>query len=53
MQKSNHPPQISKGAGSIKSIYAQNGGTRGHSKPSVGVKQAGPPPPPQPQTPKK
>jgi hypothetical protein len=49
MQKSNNPLHFSKGTlGSVKPVEAQNGGTKGHSKPSVGGTQAGPPPPPQP-----
>ncbi|WCT11530.1 hypothetical protein [Mucilaginibacter jinjuensis] len=32
---------------------AQNGGTKGHSKPGTGGTQAGPPPPPKPQNTKK
>lgn len=54
MQKPNPQNGVSKGTfGAIKAIHAQNGGTRGHSKPSAGGTQAGPPPPPQPQTTKK
>jgi hypothetical protein len=34
--------------GGIK-VQAQNGGTKGNSKPSSGGTQAGPPPPPLPQ----
>ena len=39
--------------GSIKVVQAQNGGSKGNSKPSAGGTHAGPPPAPQPQTPKK
>jgi hypothetical protein len=37
----------------IEAVQAKNGGTKGHSKPGNGGTHAGPPPPPQPQTPKK
>ena len=50
MQKSN-PSYTTKGTyGSVK---PGAGGTKGHSKPSSGGTHAGPPPPPQPQLPKK
>jgi hypothetical protein len=39
--------------GLIKDVRAQSGGTKGHSKPSTGGTHAGPPPAPQPQSPKK
>ncbi len=53
MQKSNHLPNTSKGTyGSVKPVEAQNGGTKGHSKPSTGGTHAGPPPAPQPTQPK-
>ena len=45
MQKMNN---FSKVSGSVKPIQAQNGGTKGHSKPT-GNTHAGPPPPPQPK----
>jgi hypothetical protein len=49
MQKAN-PNAIN---GITKDVHAQTGGTKGHSKPSLGGTHAGPPPAPQPQTPKK
>ena len=50
MQKPEGKYGMSKGAfGAVKPIHAQNGGTKGHSKPSTGGTQAGPPPPPQPK----
>jgi hypothetical protein len=54
MQKTNQNSSVSKGTfGTAKIVHAQNGGTRGHSKPGTGSTHAGPPPPPQPQAPKK
>jgi len=53
MQKSNSSYTAKGTFGSVKPVEAQNGGTKGHSKPGTGGTHAGPPPPPQPQSPKK